>query len=94
MFDDVSKVTLPAWPGQGMDAIVIFRTLSPFGSCPYSDTISLSAVIWTFVLHSFISWLVGVVVVYICSLGSIVNYCDVTICDNKSTRIARMVTCT
>ena len=43
--DDVSKVTLPAWPGQGMDAIVIFRTLSPFGSCPYSDTILLPAVI-------------------------------------------------
>ena len=22
VFDDVSKVTLPAWPGQGLDAIV------------------------------------------------------------------------
>ena len=64
MFDDVSKVTLPAWPGQGMDAIVTFRTLSPFGSCPYSDTISLSAVICIFVLYLFGSWLVGVVVVY------------------------------
>jgi hypothetical protein len=25
--DDVSKVTLPAWPGQGLDTIVIFRPL-------------------------------------------------------------------
>ena len=29
--DDVSKVTLPAWPGQGNGRhLVIFRTLSPF----------------------------------------------------------------
>jgi hypothetical protein len=27
--DDVSKVTLPAWPGQGLDAIVTFRPLRP-----------------------------------------------------------------
>jgi hypothetical protein len=27
--DDVSKVTLPAWPGQGLDAIVIFRPIRP-----------------------------------------------------------------
>ena len=38
-------------------------------SCPYSDTILLSAVIWIFVLYLFASCLVGVVVVYICSFG-------------------------
>ena len=42
---------------------LIFRTLSPFDSYPYSDTISLSTVIWIFVLYPFVSWLVGVVVV-------------------------------
>ena len=25
VFDDVSKVTLPAWPGQGMDAIAYLQ---------------------------------------------------------------------
>ena len=72
-FDDVSKVTLPAWPGQGMDAIVIFRTLSPFDSCLYSDTILLSAVICIFVSYPFVSWLVGVVVVIYVLLVSIVT---------------------
>ena len=79
--DDVSKVTLPAWPGQGMDAIVNLQGSVHLYSCPYSDTISLSVVIWIFVLYLFVSWLVGVVAVYICSLDCIVNYCDVTICD-------------
>ena len=51
-------------------------------SCPYSDTISFSAVICIFVLYLFGSWLVGVVVVYVL-LGSIVNYCDVSICDTN-----------
>ena len=52
-------------------------------SCPYSDTISLSAVICIFVLYLFGSWLVGVVVVIYVLLGSIVNYCDVTICNTN-----------
>ena len=63
MFDDVSKVTLPAWPGQGMDAIVNLQDSVHLYSCSYSDTISLSVVIWIFVLYLFVSWLVGVVVV-------------------------------
>ena len=67
--DDVSKVTLPAWPGQGYGRhLVIFRTLSPI--CTLVRTRMLfrfSAVIWIFVLYPFVSWLVGVVVVYICS---------------------------
>ena len=58
--------------------------------CPYSDSISPSAVIRIFVLYPFVSWLVGVVVVIYVLLGCIVDYCDVTICDNKSTRIACM----
>ena len=66
--DDVSKVTLPAWPGQGMDATWLSSgLLVHLYSCPYSDAISISVVIWIFVLYPFVSWLAGVVVVYICS---------------------------
>ena len=50
-------------------------------SCPYSDTNSLSAVIWIFVLYLFVSWLVGVVVVIYMFFGIYCNYCDVTICE-------------
>ena len=57
-------------------------------SCPYSDTISLSAVIWIFVLYPFASWLVGVVVViYMFFQGSIVTYYDLTNHDIKSTTL-------
>ena len=82
VMDDVSKVTLPAWPGQGMDAIVIFRTLSPF--------VLLSVPGYYFAFHCYLD----LCIVSICILarwsrccnvyvllGSIVNYCDVTICD-------------
>ena len=69
VMDDVSKVTLPAWPGQGMDAIVIFRTLSPFVLLSVPGYYLLSAVIWIFLLYLFVAWLIGVVVVNICSFG-------------------------
>ena len=63
--DDVSKVTLPAWPGQGMDAIVIFRALSPICTLVRTRMLFfLSAVICILVLYLFGYWLVGVVVVY------------------------------
>ena len=66
--DDVSKVTLPAWPGQGNGRhLVIFRTLSPFVFLSVLGCYFAFVVIWIFVLYPFVSWLVGVVVVYICS---------------------------
>ena len=70
---------------------VIFRTLSPI--C----TLVRTRILFRFPL------IFGSCIVFICILarwsrccniyvllGSIVNYCDVTICDNKSTRIACM----
>ena len=53
--DDVSKVTLPAWPGQGYDTIwlssgllVQFVFLSVLGQY------FASAMIWFFVLYTFV----------------------------------------
>jgi len=53
--DDVSKVTLPAWPGQGYDAswlssglLVQFVFLSVLGYY------FASAMIWIFVLYTFV----------------------------------------
>ena len=62
--DGTSKVTFRLGLGRVWKQSFIVRTLSPFDSCPYSDTISLSAVICIFVLYLLGSWLVGVVVVY------------------------------
>ena len=57
--DDVSKVTLPAWPGQGYDAnLVIFRTLSP-----------ICILVRTRILFRF-RYDLDLCIVYICILGS------------------------
>ena len=61
-----------AWAGNGCHHLSS-GLLVQFVFCPYSDTISFSAVIWIFVLYSFVSWLVGVVVVIDVLLGSIVT---------------------
>ena len=59
----LARLTFRLGLGRVWTPSFIFRTPSLFDSCPYSDTISLSAVIWIFVLYPFVSWLVGVVVV-------------------------------
>ena len=78
--DDVSKVTLPAWPGQGNGRhLVIFRTLSPFvflsvlgcyfGFCCYLDLCIVSFCILA-------RW--SRCCIYMFFPGSVVNYCNVT----------------
>ena len=68
--DDVSKVTLLAWPGQGYDAIwlssgllVQFVFVSVLG---YYFASAMFGSLYCIYLHS---WLVGVVVVYIFFCG-------------------------
>ena len=81
MFDDVSKVTFWLGLGRVWTPSVIFRTLSPIRILSVLGYYLLSAVIWILVLYLFVSWLVGVDVVIYVLLGSIVNYCDLTICE-------------
>ena len=91
VMDDVSMVTLPAWPRKGNGRhLVIFRTLSPICILVHTRMLFhfplLFGSLYCILLYS---WLVGVVVVYMFFCGSVVNYCDVTTCDN-STHIACM----
>ena len=78
--DDVSKVTLPAWPGQGNGRhLVIFRTLSP-----------ICILVRTRMLFRFRCYLDLCIVsfcilarwsrccIYMFFRGSVVNYCNVT----------------
>ena len=72
MKKDVSKVTLPAWPGQGYGRHRLSSgLLVPFVSCPYSD-------VFDFLYDSdlcivFVFLTLGVVVVYKFFVGSIVD---------------------
>ena len=61
--DDVSKVTLLAWPGQGYGRHRLSSgLLVPFVSFVRTQTYLTFCKIWIFVLYLY-SWLVGVVVV-------------------------------
>ena len=85
--DDVSKVPLPAWPRQGMDATWLSSgLLVHLYSCPYWDAISLSLLFGSLYcillyLGSLESLLYIYVLLWLCH--------DVTTC-NDSTRIACM----
>ena len=89
--DDVSKVTLPAWPGQGNGRhLVIFRTLSPFVflsvlGCYFVFRCYLDLCIVSFCILA--RWSRCCIYMFFC--GSVVNCRDVTTC-NDSTRIACM----
>jgi hypothetical protein len=52
--DNVSKVTLPAWPGQGLDAIVIFRPLREICILVRTRMLFAFCMIWIFVLYIWI----------------------------------------
>ena len=89
---DVSKVTLPAWPGQGMVAtwlssglLVPLVSLSVLG-CYFAFT-----VIRIFVMYLFVKLgsLESLLYIYV-FCGSVGDYCDAITCDNKSTHIACM----
>jgi hypothetical protein len=73
--DVVSRVTLLAWPGQGYGRHwLFFRALSSICILFVLGRCIVFKVIWIFVLYICIldSWSR---VVYICSVGSIVDYC-------------------
>src|SRR4051812_15389250 len=73
--DVVSRVTLPAWPGQGYGRHwLFFRALSSICILSVLGRCIVFKVIWIFVLY--IVFLThGVVVVYSRFVGSIVDYC-------------------
>ena len=78
--DDVSKVTLPAWPGQGYDAIWLSSgLLVQFVFLSVLGYYFASAMIWIFVLYTIciLGSLESLLYIYVL-LGSIVNYCNVT----------------
>lgn len=67
--DDVSKVTLPTWPGQGYGRHWLsLGLLVPFVSCLYSDVFDLLYDSDLCVVYLY-SWLIGVVVVISVSCG-------------------------
>ena len=73
--DVVSRVTLPAWPGQGYGRHwLFFRALSPICILSVLGRYIVFKVIWILYWISVFLTL-WVVVVYICSVGSIVDYC-------------------
>jgi len=78
--DDVSKVTLPAWPGQGNGRhLVIFRTLSPFVFLSVLGCYFAFFAIWIFVLCLFVflaRWSRCCIYMFFC--GYVVNSCNVT----------------
>ena len=92
MKDDISKVTLPVWPGQGMDATWLSSgLLVPFVFLSVLGCYFAFVVIWIFVMYPFVKLglLESLLYIYV-FCGSVVNYCDVITCDNKSTHIARV----
>ena len=78
--DDVSKVTLPAWPGQGNGRhLVIFRTLSPFVflsvlGCYFAFPLIFGSL--QCILCILARWSRCCIYMFFC--GSVVNYCNVT----------------
>jgi hypothetical protein len=88
--DDVSKVTLPAWPGQGLDTIVIFRPLRPICILVRTRMLFALCMIWIFVciFGYFDSWSLRGYNIY-SFVGSIVNLCNC--CYLDSTHIVCML---
>ena len=71
--DNVSKVTLPAWPRQGYGRYWLSSgLLIQFVSCPYSDLFDLLYDLDLCIVYLY-SWLIGVVVVIYVSCGL---YCN------------------
>src|SRR3954462_5049366 len=74
--DAVSRVTLPAWPGQGYGRHwLFFRALSPICILSVVGCSIIFKVIWIFVHYICIldSW--SRRYIYICSVGPIEDYC-------------------
>ena len=73
MKNDVSKVTLPAWPGQGYGRHRLSSgLLVPFVSCPYSDVFDFLYDLDLCIVYSYLDSLESLL--YKCSsVGSIVD---------------------
>ena len=74
--DVVSRVTLPAWPGQGYGRHwLFFRALSPICILSVLGRCIVLKVIWIFVLYICILDSSRRCCIYICSVGSIEDCC-------------------
>src|SRR3954469_13653906 len=75
-FDVVSRVTLPAWPGQGYGRHgLLFRALSPICILSVVGRSIVFKVIWIFVLYICILDSLSRCCIYICSVGPIEDCC-------------------
>ena len=73
---DVSKVTLPAWPGQGYGRHwLFFRALSPICILSVAGRSIIFKVIWIFVYYICILDSLSRCCIYICSVGPIEDCC-------------------
>src|SRR3954468_8579960 len=74
--DVVSRVTLPAWPGQGYGRHwLFFRALSPICILSVVGRCIIFKVIWIFVLYICILDSLSRRYIYICSMGPIEDCC-------------------
>ena len=74
--DVVSRVTLPAWPGQGYGRHwLFFRALSPICILSVAGRSIVFKVIWIFVLYICIFDSLSRGCIYICSVGPIEDCC-------------------